>query len=74
MAWADVLFVMEPKHRARVVEQFRDSVGETPLHVLDIPDDYEFMNPELVDLIRDRVESYFGVEDSPGSHDSHQAS
>ena len=50
---------MEIKHRARILGQFREAVGETPLKVLDIPDDYEFMDPELVDLIRDRVEWYF---------------
>ncbi|MDA1178434.1 MAG: protein tyrosine phosphatase [Planctomycetota bacterium] len=59
LTWADVVFAMETKHRARILGQFREAVGDTPLHVLDIPDDYEFMNPELVDLLRDRVEWHF---------------
>jgi predicted protein tyrosine phosphatase len=33
-------------------------LGQTPLHVLDIPDDYQFMDPELIDLLQERVESY----------------
>lgn len=56
LAWADVVFVMERGHRARLLSQFRDELGKTPLNVLDIPDDYQFMDPELVELLRDRVE------------------
>lgn len=58
LRWAEVVFVMESKHRQRIMEQFRDAVGDTPLHVLDIPDDYQFMDPELVELLTDRVEHY----------------
>lgn len=57
--WADVVFVMEAKHRTRITNSHRDALHDTPLHVLDIPDDYQFMDPELIDLLRDRVESYF---------------
>lgn len=32
-------------------------LGHTPLHVLDIPDDYQFMDPELIDLLQERVEA-----------------
>lgn len=33
----------------------REAIGDTPIHVLDIPDDYNFMDPELVELLLDRV-------------------
>jgi predicted protein tyrosine phosphatase len=56
LLWADVVFVMEAKHRARLVGRFREELGETPLHVLDIPDEYPFMAPELVSLLRERVD------------------
>ena len=59
LVWADVVFVMEPKHRERIAGQFREALGDTPLHVLDIPDDYQFMDPELVELLRDRVDWHF---------------
>ena len=58
LTWADVVFVMESKHRQRILGQFRDALGETPLHVLEIPDDYQFMDPELVELLTDRVAIY----------------
>lgn len=62
LSWADVIFVMEAKHRARILGQFREAVGGTPLHVLDITDDYRFMDPELVELLKDRVEWHFRDE------------
>jgi predicted protein tyrosine phosphatase len=55
LEWADVVFVMESHHRSRLTDQHRDALGRTPLHVLDIPDDYQFMDPELVGLLEDRV-------------------
>ncbi len=62
LVWADVVFVMESRHRTQVLRQFRDALGETPLHVLEIPDDYHFMDPELIDLLRDRVAAYFEIQ------------
>lgn len=54
--WADVILVMEDKHRARLRAQFRDEMRYKKLHTLDIPDLYRFMDPELVDIIREKAE------------------
>lgn len=55
LAWADVVLVMEHKYAARIGAMFP---GESipPLRSLDIPDDYEFMAPELVELPTSAVE------------------
>lgn len=50
--WADVILVMEDKHRSRIIADFPGEARYKPIHVLDIPDDYKFMDPELVDLLR----------------------
>lgn len=50
--WADVILAMEDKHRSRISADFPDEARYKPVHVLDIPDDYRFMDPELVDLLR----------------------
>ena len=55
LAWADLVFVMESSHRARITGTMRETLGDTPVHVLNIPDDYPFMDPELVELLLDRV-------------------
>ena len=54
--WADLICVMEEKHQSRLRAEFRGDVKHKTISVLDIPDDYQFMDPELVDLIRDAVE------------------
>ena len=56
LRWADRVMVMEHAHKQRLREQFPEVVRELHIDVLDIPDDFEFMNPELVALIRERVE------------------
>ena len=53
--WADMIYVMEEKHQLRLRADFRDDMKYKTIHVLDIPDDYQFMDPELVDLIYDAV-------------------
>lgn len=60
ISWADVVFVMEEKHRKQVFAEFRDALRFVPVHVLDIPDEYRFMDPELIELIRSAVESVLG--------------
>ncbi len=54
--WAGLILVMEDKHRSRLRAEFRGEVQHKEVHVLDIPDDYRFMDPELIELIQDAVE------------------
>lgn len=52
LAWANVVLVMEPQHRKRLVADFPSETKDLSIHVLDIPDDYAFMSPELVEQIK----------------------
>ena len=54
--WAELILVMEEEHKSRIMADFRDVARGKRMHVLDIPDVYQFMDPELVDLVRDKVE------------------
>jgi predicted protein tyrosine phosphatase len=51
------VLVMEHEHKQRLREQFPDVIHDLRIDVLDIPDEHPFMDPELVALIRERVES-----------------
>jgi predicted protein tyrosine phosphatase len=57
LIWADVVLVMEQKHRSRLLANFPDQTKFLTIHVLDIPDDYGYMNEELVQLIRFAADS-----------------
>ena len=55
MEWADIIFVMERAHRARLQRRFRARLKRARVICLDIPDDYAFMQPELVALLEKKV-------------------
>ena len=54
--WADLILVMEDKHAARLRADFRQEMTHKALHVLHIPDDYRFMDEELIGLLRARAQ------------------
>jgi predicted protein tyrosine phosphatase len=49
--WADTIYAMETSHRNRITKKFRKYLHGKRIVVLDIPDDYEFMQPSLVALL-----------------------
>ena len=49
---------MENSHRAKLTAQFRSSLGNAKIICLDIPDDFAFMDPELVSLLKSKVAYY----------------
>ncbi len=53
--WADIIFVMERSHRNKVSKKFRDLLKNKKLVCLDIPDEYDRMDPILVRLLENRV-------------------
>jgi len=53
--WADLIFVMEKQHQRKVAEQFRPYLRDKRVVCLGIPDDYEYMQPELVQLLQLKV-------------------
>lgn len=55
LLWADVVYVMEEKHKKRILEMFRELESLPPIYSLDIPDLYEYMDPELVVLLEEQV-------------------
>jgi predicted protein tyrosine phosphatase len=61
LRWAHSIFVMETKHKARLQAEFARLVANKPIHVLDIPDDYQKMDPELVELLKTSVAAILGL-------------
>lgn len=59
--WADVIIVMEQKHKSRLVADFTRLLEHKPIHVLEIPDEYKYMDPELVDILKESVGSCLAI-------------
>lgn len=56
--WADVVLVMEKSHKNKISKKFRELLKNKRLVCLDIPDNYERMQPELIKLLEARVSRY----------------
>ncbi len=55
VAWADLLFVMEKRHKTKLTEQFQPQLLGKRVVCLNIPDRYRFMDPALVALLLRKV-------------------
>lgn len=56
--WADLVFVMEKHHREQIENRFPETSSVREIIVLDTPDEYGFMDAELVAELKARVEPY----------------
>ena len=61
LGWADLIFCMERKHADRLRERFPENIADKPLVVLRIPDDYEFMEPALLTLLRETLDVHLDL-------------
>ncbi len=53
--WADVILVMEKSHKNKVSKKYKELLKNKKVIVLDIPDNYECMQPELIQLLKAKV-------------------
>jgi len=69
LKWADVVFVMEHEHKDWIATRF-EGLDLPAIGVLDIPDEYEAMDPELQQILRSLLnpEIDYLVENRPGKN------
>ena len=56
--WADIIFVMEKKHKQRLIEKFPEEAAQKNIVILHIEDEYKYMDEELINMIKISVEPY----------------
>ena len=61
VGWADLIFCMERKHTDRLRERFPEEIAGKQVVTLRIPDDYRFMDPELIELLRTALAAYLNL-------------
>ena len=59
--WADIIFVMEKSHRSKLSKNFQSWLKHKRVVCLDIPDEYEYMEPALIELMKARVLPLLGT-------------
>lgn len=55
LKWSDIIFVMEEKHKQRLLANFSRSLQYKEIKVLNIPDDYGFMNKDLIKILKNKL-------------------
>ena len=53
--WPDLILVMKPAHLSKLAKRFPNALGGKRVACLDVPDDYAYMDPELVELLWERI-------------------
>lgn len=56
--WAEIIFVMEQAQKRKLQKRFKASLKNQKLVSLGIPDDYEYMQPELIALLKKKVPQF----------------
>jgi predicted protein tyrosine phosphatase len=57
--WADSIVVMEKHHRNYIRQHFPDIYRDKKIVCLYIPDDYDFMQAELIAILREKIEDVY---------------
>jgi len=52
---ADIIFVMEKTHRTKLSQRFGKYLNGQKIVTLHIPDHYQYMDPSLVELLKQKV-------------------
>ncbi|MEZ5017244.1 MAG: hypothetical protein R2800_09350 [Flavipsychrobacter sp.] len=61
LQWADLICVMEQHHKKRLQQDFSTLLQSKEVLVLDIPDEYQYMDEELIAMIRTSVDAYLDL-------------
>ncbi|MCX7747576.1 MAG: protein tyrosine phosphatase [Clostridia bacterium] len=61
IGWADLIFVMEKKHIRRLQDMFGNLLSEKKVICLGISDEYTYMDPELVEILKSQVSQYIHI-------------
>jgi predicted protein tyrosine phosphatase len=59
--WADIIFAMEKSHQEKIKKRYQDKLKGKKLICLNIPDEYDFMQPELIEVLNEKVPKHLKV-------------
>lgn len=58
--WADIIFVMEREHKTKMSARFEKYLRGKRVVCLNIPDNYQYMDPELIKILKAKVSRHLG--------------
>lgn len=60
LEWADEVYVFERRQRNIIHKRFRELYEKKSIVCLYVPDEFEFMSPDLVAILTEKLERYLG--------------
>jgi predicted protein tyrosine phosphatase len=63
--WADIIFAMEGVHRRRLNQRFASLLRTKRIIVLGIADEYGYMDPQLIEILKEKVSQHIEVRAAP---------
>ena len=61
LRWADLVLVMERGHRSKLSAKFKAHLAGRRVVCLEIPDDFDYMEPALIALLQAKVPRHLPV-------------
>lgn len=58
IGWADLIFVMEKTHKQKLQDRFEHLLNDKRIIILDIDDNYQYMDIELIETLKNSVKPY----------------
>lgn len=59
--WADTIFAMESTHRNKLRKRFGSLLRDKKIVILGIPDEYDYMDAELIGILRAKMRPYLAA-------------
>jgi predicted protein tyrosine phosphatase len=72
IGWADHILVMEDKHKAQLRRKYAFELPGKNLSVLNIPDEFTFMDPNLIQLLTTKLND-LGIHTTSGLGPTNEA-
>jgi predicted protein tyrosine phosphatase len=63
IGWADWIFVMEKKHLQILKSKYQDELQAKKVICLNIVDDFEYMDRELIEILKSKLSEYIQTPD-----------
>lgn len=68
LGWADVVIVMEKRHKERLRQRYPEALDGKHCVCLFIADEYDFMDSELVEVLRAKMQEHFPTIEQTQEH------
>lgn len=62
--WSDLIILMEQKHLERIRAEFRQELKYSEMHVVEVEDRFEFMDPRLIEELQSNIDPILLIESS----------